>query len=274
MTAVAALAGWEMRSAIRSRWVLAMSVVFAVACLSVTLFGLRTLRELGLAGAGASADALLNLGMLFPPLIGLLVGAGSIASARDRGTLAMTVAQPLRTGQILAGWFVGLTGAMWLAVAVGFGAAGVVVGSVVQGSDLATFATVVATTLAVTATSVAIGIGISSLATNRMQALAVVVAVWFVLAIGMDLLMVVVVPGLGLGPTAMLAAVLTNPLESGRLLAVLTIEPDATALGPFGTYLIDRFGSTGTRVVLGTSLLAWTAGSLGVAHVALSRRDV
>lgn len=274
MTALAALAGWEMRAAIRSRWVIAMSLVFGLACLSVTLFGLRTLRELGLAGAGASADALLNLGMLFPPLIGLLIGAGSIASARDRGTLAMTVAQPLRSGQVLAGWFVGLTAAVWLTVAVGFGVAGVVVGSVVQGADLLSFAAVVATTLAVTATAVAIGIAISSLATNRTQALAVVVGVWFVLAIGMDLLLVVVVPGLGLGPAAMLTAVLANPLEGGRLLAVLTIEPDAAALGPFGTYLIDRFGSSGTRAVLVASLLAWTAGSLGIALTALSRRDV
>lgn len=274
MTAVTTLAGWEMRAAIRSRWVIAMSLVFTLACLSVTLFGLRTLRELGLAGAGASADALLNLGVLFPPLIGLLIGAASIAGARDRGTLAMTVAQPLRSGQILAGWFVGLTGAMWLTVAVGFGAAGVVVGSVVQGSDLSTFAAVVAATLAITATAVAIGIATSSLATNRMQAMAVVVAVWFALAIGMDLLLVVVVPGLGLGPVAMLTAVLANPLESGRLLAVLMIESDATALGSFGTFLIERFGSAGAKSLLIASLLTWTVGSLTVAHAALSRRDV
>ncbi len=274
MNAVASLAGWEMRSAIRSRWVVAMSAVFTVACLSVTLFGLRTLRELGLAGAGASADALLNLGMLFPPLIGLLIGAGSVATARDRRTLAMTLSQPLRPVEVLAGWFVGLTGAMWLTVAVGFGAAGVVVGSVIKGSDLATFATVVASTMAVTAAAVAIGIAISALASNRMQALAVVVAMWFALAIGMDLLLVVVVPGLGLGPVALLAAVLANPLEAGRLLAVLVIEPDATALGPFGSYLIGRFGVTGARLLLLSSILGWTAASLGVAHAAIRLRDV
>jgi Cu-processing system permease protein len=274
MSAVIALAGWEMRSAIRSRWVLAMSLVFAAACLSVTLFGMQTLRELGLAGAGAAGDGLLNLGVLFPPLIGLLIGAGSVASARDRGTLAMITAQPIRPATVLAGWFIGLTAALWLTVAVGFGAAGVAIGAVVQGSDLLGFATVVGATLAVTAVSVSVGIAISSLASNRMQALAVVVAVWFALAIGMDLLLVVVVPGLGLGPVALLTAVLANPLEGARLLAVLTIEPDATALGPFGTYLIGRFGSTGARVLLASSLIGWTGVSLAVAHVALRRRDV
>jgi Cu-processing system permease protein len=274
MSAVAALAGWELRTAVRSRWVLAMSVVFTVACLAVTLFGLRTLRELGLAGASAASDGLLNLGVLFPPLIGLLIGAGSIASARERRTLAMVASQPMRPAAVLAGWFLGLTAAMWLTVAVAFGAAGVAVGSVAQGSDLPGFLTVVAVTLAVTAVSVSIGIAISSLASNRMQALAVVVAVWFALAIGMDLLMIVVVPGLELGPFAMLVAVLANPLEAGRLLAVLVIEPSATALGPFGAYLIDRFGATGSKVILAGSLVGWTVLGLAVSHTALRHRDV
>ena len=274
MSAVAALAGWELRTAVRSRWVVAMSVVFTVACLAVTLFGLRTLRELGLAGAGAASDGLLNLGVLFPPLIGLLLGAGSVASARERRTLAMLASQPVRPAVVVAGWFLGLTGAMWLTVAVAFGASGVAIGSVVQGSDLPAFLAVVAVTLAVTAVSVAIGIAISSLASNRMQALAMVVAVWFSLAIGMDLLMIVVVPGLGLGPFAMLVAVLANPLEAGRLLAILTLDPGATVLGPFGPYLVERFGTTGSKMLLAAALTAWTAGALAVSHAALRRRDI
>jgi Cu-processing system permease protein len=115
---------------------------------------------------------------------------------------------------------------------------------------------------------------VSSVTANRMQALAVVVALWFALAIGMDLLLVVIVPGLQLGTGALLAAVLVNPLESARLLAVLTIEGDTTSLGIFGTFLVERFGQLGSRVMLATSLIVWTVASLAVAHAALRHRDL
>jgi Cu-processing system permease protein len=251
-----------------------MSLVFAASAVAISLFGLRTLRELGLAGAGAAGDGLLNLGVLLPPLLGLLLGAGSIAGSRESGALAMMTAQPVRPAAAVVGWFLGLTAAMWLIVAVAFGAAGVAIGAVIQGSDLVSFTAVVGVTLLLAATSVAIGMAVSSVTANRMQALAVVVALWFALAIGMDLLLVVIVPGLQLGTGALLAAVLVNPLESARLLAVLTIEGDTTSLGIFGTFLVERFGQLGSRVMLATSLIVWTVASLAVAHAALRHRDL
>jgi integral membrane sensor domain MASE1 len=65
--------------------------------------------------------------------------------------------------------------------------------------------------------------------------------------------------------------VLLNPLEAGRILALLGADPGAAALGPFGTYLLERFGTTGSTVLLGSAIAAWTLLPLLVARSALRR---
>jgi Cu-processing system permease protein len=274
MSATLALAGWELRTAVRTRWVLATSLVFAASCLVATFFGLRSLRSLGLAGAGAVADGLVNLGVLLPPLLGLMLGAGSLAGMRERGMLALLASQPVRRATLVRSTFLGLTATLWISVLLGFGAAGLVVAGVAQGSDLPAVAALVLATLAVSATAVAVGVALSTLSSSRGQASAAAVCLWFVLAFGVDLLLAGVAPGLRLGPRGLLLAVLANPLEAARMAALFAAAPDGSTLGPFGAYLADRFGAVGTLSMLAGALLAWTVLPLSVATRTLRRRDI
>jgi Cu-processing system permease protein len=268
------LAGWELRTAVRSRWVLAAAGVFAVLCGAVALLGLRSLRALGLAGAGATAEGLVNLGVVLPPLIGLLLGAAALAGARERGLLALLAAQPVSRLALVAGAFLGATGALWALLGLAYGATGLVLAGVAVTGDLPAFGGLVVATLAATAAAAAVGVGISALSSNRLQATAAAVTLWFVFAFGLDLLTAALVPGLRLGPAGLLTAVLANPLESARLLALLVASPDGAALGPFGSYLTGRFGAVGASGVLAGGLAAWIIVPLGVAWAALQRRDV
>jgi Cu-processing system permease protein len=269
---VTALAAWELRAAVRSRWVIGTAVVFAAISLGVTLLGLDSLRGLGLSGVGPASAGLVNLGVLLPPLMGLLLGAGSIAGARERGLLAMMIAQPVSRTSLVGGVFLGLTAALWVTVAAGFGLAALVLAGVAKASDLAPFGALVLATLAVGTAGLGVGIGISSVAGGRTQAVAMAVAVWFVLALGMDLALAGLGPAVQLGPGGLLVAVLLNPLEAGRILALLAANPGGAALGPFGSYLLERFGSAGSAVLLGSAIAAWTLIPLLVARSALRRR--
>ena len=271
---VTALAAWELKGAVRSRWVIGTAVVFAAISLGVTLLGLEALRGLGLSGVGPASAGLVNLGVLLPPLMGLLLGAGSIAGARERGLLAMMVAQPVSRASLVGGVFLGLTAALWITVAAGFGLAALVLAGVAKVSDLALFGALVLATLAVGTAGIGVGIGISSVAGGRTQAVAFAVAVWFVLALGMDLALAGLGPAVQLGPQGLLVAVLLNPLEAGRILALLAANPSGAALGPFGTYLIERFDTTGSAVLLGSAIAAWTVIPLLVARSALRRRPI
>jgi ABC-2 type transport system permease protein len=273
MFGVRELAGFELRGAARTRWLSVGGVIFAAAALAVTLAGLRSLSALGLAGAGAATDGLVHLSLLLPPLIGLLLGAGSLARDRERGMLAMLASQPVRRGVLPLAAFAGSVGAVWIVLAAGLGVALVVLSTVATVADLYAFAVVLGVGLVATASAVAIGIAISAVASTHHQATAAAASVWLLLALGMDLLLAGVAPGLRLGPAGLLAAVVLNPLEAARIWALLVLEGGA-ALGPFGAYLTDRFGVRGTHGVLAAVMTAWTVGPLLVARRITGRRDV
>jgi Cu-processing system permease protein len=270
---IAALAGWELRRAVRSRWVIGTAVAFAAMALGVTQLGLRSLRDLGLSGVGPASAGLVNLGVLLPPLMALLLGAGAVAGARERGLLAMLLVQPVSRSSLVIGMFLGLASALWITVALGLGLSAVVLAGVAKTSDLVSFAALVGSTLGVGTAGLAIGIGISTFATSRTQAVTIAVTLWFLLALGMDLALAGLGPAVHLGPEGLLGAVLVNPLEGARILAILAASPEGTALGPFGSYLVDTFGTGGSAAVIGLSLVAWTVLPLTAARYRLGRRD-
>lgn len=270
--AVRAIASWEMRGAARSRWLLGAAVLYGAGAVALTLVGLRSLRDLGLSGAGAAIDGLVALGVLLPPLIGLLLGATSVAGGREQGTLAMVAAQPIRRSAIPLGIIAGLTATIWAAIVAGLGLVAVVLAPVVTTSDLAGLGVATAASLAAAAVGVALGVAISVLSTSRSQATAVAAAVWFATALGVDLLLAAVGPGIRLGPVGFLWAVLLNPLESIRLLALMAT--DSSALGPFGVYMFDRFGTAGTAAILGGGVASWILVPALIAARVMRGRDV
>jgi len=270
---VGTLALFELRNATRTRWFPVAGVVFASAAVAVAFAGLRSLSSLGLAGAGAATDGLVHLTLLLPPLIGLLLGAGTLARDRERGMLAMFAAQPLRRGTLPLAMFVGSLFAAWAVIAVGLGVALVVIAAVMTFGDLAAFGVLMVVGLATTASAVALGVTLSAFSTTHHQATAAAASVWLILALGMDLLFAGAAPGLRLGASGLLAAVLINPLEAGRVLALLLLD-GAGSLGPFDSYLTQRFGLIGTRVLLGGSLVFWIVAPLVVARWWIYRRDI
>lgn len=271
---IVAIASWEYRSAVRARWVVTMAAVFGVLSLVVTVLAFRNVRELGLTGIGPASASLVNLGVLLPSLMGLLLGAGTLSGAGERGMLSMLCAQPLRRGQVAVGSFLGLAGALGATLGVGFGLALIVVAGAATADDLPALAMLLLSTAGVAAACVAMGVAISSAVAQRVQALALAIGLWIVLALGLDIAIAALAPSLHLGPGGLLAAVLVNPLETGRILALLGTNLDGAALGPFGAYLIGAFGRAGTIGLLVVALLAWTMGPLLVARWALDRRDL
>lgn len=272
--AIRAQASWEFQAAARSRWVIGMAVAFALMCLAVALAGMRSLRELGLSGVGPAAAALINLGILMPAMMGLLLGANALVAAREQGVLPLIAVQPISRMSIVLGPFLGLSGALVASVLAGYGVAATVLSGVAKSSDVAPLLALVGSTLVVALTCVAIGLGVSALSKTRLQATSIAILLWFLLALGMDLALAAVAPAVRMGPDGLLTAIVANPLEAGRVLALLGANPDGTALGPFGGYLIERFGTKTAAGVLIGSMVFWIAAPLAVARVAIGRSDL
>jgi ABC-type transport system involved in multi-copper enzyme maturation permease subunit len=267
------IAGWELRQAVRSRWVAAIALVLAGSSVAVALLGLRSARQLGLSGTGGAAAAMVNLAVLLPPLFALLLGLTSLVARSDRSMVAVVSAQTVPAGRFLVASFVGLAAALWLTLALGFGLSALVLAGAASTGDLASLAAVAGATAATSTACLAVGMAVGALAPSRGQATAVAVAAWFVLTLGMDLVLAGVAPALNLGPTGLLAAVLANPVEAGRILALLGNEAGPSALGPFGGYLHDAFGVASAALLLCAALATWTGGALTVAVIAGRRSE-
>jgi len=270
----ALIAGWEYRNAVRTRWVLTMGAVFAALCVIVTLLAFRTVRELGLSGIGPASATLVNLGVMLPSLMGMLLGAGSLTGQREHGLLALVCAQPLRRAQVATGAFLGLVRSLLVTLGIGFGSALLILAGVARGSDLPALLALAGATAAVGAASVSIGVAVSTLVANRVQAISITVGVWIVLSLGVDLALAALAPSVHLGPLGLLVVVLANPIETGRILALLGTNLKGTALGPFGAYLVTTFGTLGAVAILVATLAAWVAAPLLVARWALTRQDL
>ncbi len=272
--ATATLAMWEFRAAARSRWVLGTAVAFAALCLAVSLLGMRSVRELGLAGVGPASAALINLGILLPAIMGLLLGGNVVVAAREQGVLSMIAVQPIPRTSIVLGSFLGVYSALVVSILFGFGTAVVVLSGVAKGSDVLPLVALVGSTLGVSTACVAIGLAFSAFARSRLQATSTAITLWFLLALGMDLALIAIAPAVRMGPVGLLSAVLFNPLEAGRVLALLGASPDGTVLGPFGAYLVETFGTGGAASLLIASLAFWTVVPLGAARWLLTSRDL
>jgi hypothetical protein len=102
----------------------------------------------------------------------------------------------------------------------------------------------------------------------------VAIAAWFLLALGLDLVVIGLGVFLALGEPAILAAVLANPIEAARVAALLLLDASGGALGTMGLYLADALGRIASLGLLVSALLVWLTVPLALASAALGRRDL
>lgn len=272
MTAATAVMMKELRDAVRSRWLAAFAVAFALVALA--LAGLQQDGDIGAQGFNRTTAGLINLALLLVPMLALAMGAGAVAGERDRGTLTTLLAQPLTTTELLLSKYAGLSLAIWMTVVLGFGAAGFLVALVSPIQDFGGYLLFIVLAGGLASATLSLGVLISVVSEGRTKAVAIAMLAWFVVVIFYQLVAI----GLALtiapsGEALVLAAVL-NPVEAIRILAVLSLEPDLRVLGPLGAYLHTEFGVGGSALLLGGATFAWAAVPLASAVVIFRRQDI
>jgi len=252
----------ELRDAVRSRWLVGYAAAFAVVALAMSqLQG----GDIGSQGFNRTTAGLINLCILLVPILSLVLGAAAIAGERERGTLATLLSQPISAAELLAGKYVGLTIAVWSAIALGFGAAGFLVALFEPITDLKHYLLFVLLSGGLASATLSIGMLISVIADSRVKALSGAVLAWFLLVLVYDLGAIGLALWISSSGRTLLAVALGNPVEATRLLAVLSVEPDLQILGPLGSYMIDRLGTATSAVLLLLSLAAWSVAPLAIA---------
>lgn len=174
-----ALVWHELVERTRDRWVVVISILFALLSSAVGLYGRS-------AEAGASqltGPSLVTLATLLVPLVALVLGHDAIVGERERNTLGLLLSLPVHRLEVVVAKFVGRLLALSLAVGAGIGAAM----AASPPEQAGVLASLIPPTLMLGAAFLSIGLLISSVAQRQVTAASMVVSTWFLLVFFYDL---------------------------------------------------------------------------------------
>jgi len=260
----------EMQDARRNRWYLIYVLVFTGLSLSLAWLGMTGLGDYGLAGFGRTAASIINIVLLVVPLMGLTLGAISLAGERERSTLQYLLAQPVSQFEVLLGKYLGLAIALFSALVLGFGISGVLI--VVQGgsAEINLYLLMVLLAFMLALVSLSLGFLISSLVRKGSTAISIALFIWLLLLVFGDLGVMGTSMVLKLGVGQLFTLTLLNPMQIFKIAAILNIRGSLEVLGPAGIYALRTYGTQLMPDLIGV-LLAWILLPMTFAYYAFRR---
>ncbi len=268
---IAALLGFELAAARRTRTVTLFAAGFALASLAVALVGLSAGGAVAVQGFARTSVSLLQLVVWVVPMLALLTGAVAGAECHE---LEFVVGLPLGRRQLLGARWAAWTLALGAALVVGLGAAGIAIAVLVGAADGTRYLALVLVAWLLLAATLALGLAIGVSARSRARAVGIAIVTWFVLVVGVDLAAIGALEILpprdaGWGLSLLLLA---DPVDGARALGLGLFRADAVA-GPTGAALRRVLGGWGVWALV-AGLVAWTVLPLVVAGRRFARRDL
>ncbi|MEW6271822.1 MAG: ABC transporter permease [Thermodesulfobacteriota bacterium] len=260
------IAAREVREAARSRWFLLAAACFLVLSLALSMLGLAGAQRSGLAGFDRTTASLLNLALVFVPLVTLTLGGLSIAGEIEDQSLALLLAQPITRLEAYAGKYLGLLAAVAAAIALGFGATGVVVAASAGGGDVRAFLCLAGLALLLAAATLAIGTVLSTCLRARARVVGAAFSAWLLLVYVSDLGTIGLTVARSLAPGQVFVLALLNPVQQARVLGTLALSDRVDVLGPVGIFGIESFGGPGLVLLLVGALALTALASLGAGY--------
>lgn len=246
----------EIRDAMRNRWFVMVSVLFALLSVSLSLLGLAGLGSFGIAGFGRTAASLLNLVLLIVPLMGLVLGAMSVAGEREQGTLSTLLAQPVTPNEIFMGKYLGTAIAMMATVLLGFGTSGFVIARYAGSAQIGDYLVLVAFTMLLGLCYLSMGFCISIFSKRHATAIGIALFFWFLFLFLSDLGLMGTSMILKISPKQLFWLVILNPAQVFKFAVVSSLQKSLEAFGSAGLYASEVFGDW-FLPLLSTIMIAW-----------------
>jgi Cu-processing system permease protein len=269
--AVGLIAARELNETMRSRWFVLAAGCFLVLSLGLSMLGLAGAQRSGLAGFDRTTASMLNLALLFVPLVTLSLGGLGIAGELEDASLGMLLAQPITRLEVYVGKYAGLLAAVGAAVCGGFGTTGVIVGFRTGAGNVQAFLGLVALVLLLGAATLGIGTLLSVALRSRARVIGAAFSTWLVLVYVSDLGVIGLTIARNLQPGQVFLLALLNPVEQARVLGTLLLSDRLDVLGPVGVFGHDLLGGAGLVGLLVATLVATASVTLAAGY-ALFRR--
>ena len=274
MREIGIVAAKEFRDGLRNRWVLAITLAFAVLAIALAWFGAAATGQVGFTRISTTIVSLASLAVFLIPLIALMMAYDSIVGEDEKGTLLLLMTYPISRVGLLAGKFLGHAGMLALSTALGFGIAAAVIGLVAEEAAFADlvgpFSLFIASAILLGWAFLALAYLISTITREKARAAGLALLAWFVFVLIYDLALLGVLVGTEgrVDQGLFQVLLLINPTDVFRLVNLTGFEEAAAASGMLSVVAEQGF-SVGRLMAI---LAAWTVLPLALAAALFAAR--
>lgn len=245
MKALLLTARLDVAESLRARWFLLYSLAFGAIVALLMYSGVADSRVMGFTGLSRTLVAYLQLAMALLPIFILISTVRSVAGDREAGVFEYLLALPTPLGAWYWGRFVGRFALVLLPVLAGMGLA--MAWGVARGADApwGTFALYSALLFSLSVCFLGLGFLISSFVRSADVAQTAAFALWLMLIVFIDLILLGALLRERVAPEIVVAISLANPLQVFRTAAMMLFDPQLRLLGPAAFVILDAFGQKG-----------------------------
>jgi Cu-processing system permease protein len=264
----------EFSDGMRNRWLLAISLLFAILATGIAWLGAAASGQLGFTSVPATIASLASLATFLMPLIALLLAYDAIVGEDESGTLLLLLTYPLGRGHILLGKFIGHGLILALATLIGFGCAMLAIALLVEDVELNlllwAFGRFMLSSTLLGWGFLGLAYALSSVSAEKSTAAGLALGVWFffVLVFDLALLALLVLSEGQFNPKVLPWLLLLNPADIYRLINLSGFANGTNSAG------VLTLGSDlpVPGAMLWLCLMAWVALPLGSAWLLFRRR--
>jgi len=274
MRSILAIAEKELKDGLRNRWLIAITLVFAVIASGLAWFGSASVGSIGFSSIANTVTSLSSLNVFLLPLIALLLAYPAIVGEDEDGTLLLLLTYPLTKGELLFGKLIGQTSILSIATIIGFGSAGLSIlffAENIETSKLfSAFGLFILSAILLGMIFICLAYVISSWVSEKSKAAGISLIIWFffVLVYDMGLLGLLVATEGKIHADIFPYLLLLNPTDIFRLVNLVSFETNGAGL------LSIASDQSFTLFGLISSMLLWVVLPFSIAYYRLTKRAV
>ncbi len=227
MKQILAVANKEFHDGLRNRWLVSITVIFAVLSIGLTYFGAAASGEVGVASLSTTVASLASLAVFLIPLIALLLSYDSFVGEQESGTLLLLLTYPLSKTQLLLGKFLGQGGIIALATVLGFGSSAIILYFQIADDEiLHVFSTFIGSAVMLGLSFTAIAYLISLSVSEKSKAAGFALITWFFFALVFDLALLALLVGVeqSISQQGLTQLMMLNPSDIFRLVNLAGLD--------------------------------------------------
>ena len=264
----------EIMDNIRNKWIITMSIIFALLTLVTSYFG--SIFSTGWQDLGATISGMMSLVQFLIPIIALILGYASIIGEIERGSMSALLSQPITRLEILLGKFIGLGSILAFTIIIGFGVAGIVIALNVPDVNFINYLIFIGSTILIGLVFLSISLFFSTIFKKRTTAIGGAIFLWFLFNMILPMIFVGV----------LVASVGIENLMSGELPSwyyILTLSSPLSAYTTFNilalritlqSEIISSFPKFFSAELMILLLLLWIIIFLLLAYWRFNKREI